>query len=78
MTFHEPLTPFVEHLFRGLGYTVMRINDQHVIVTNNSERKIDIYRDNKKSWNLLGVGMSVDVTNQADMAAMVIKSLEKI
>lgn len=78
MTFHEPLTPFVDHLFRGLGYTVMRINDQHVIVASKSERKIDIYRDNKKSWNLLGAGMNADVTNQADMAATVIKNLEKI
>lgn len=78
MTFHEPLTPFVDRLFRTIGYEIMRINDQHVIIANKKHRKVDIYRDNKKSWNLIGSGMSVDVTSQADLGAMTIMNLEKI
>ena len=77
MTFNEALPPFVRRLFAGLGYTVTAFNEQHVIVTNNA-RKVDVYRDNKKSWNLLGSGLNVDIPNQADMAAMVIKNLEEI
>lgn len=56
----------------------MRINDQHVIIANKKHRKVDIYRDNKKSWNLIGSGMNVDVTSQADLGAMTIMNLEKI
>ena len=78
MTFHEPLTPLASRTFRTMGYEVMRINDQHIIIANDKHRKVDVYRDNKKSWNLLGSGMNLDVTSQADMIAMVIKNLEKI
>lgn len=78
MTFHEPLTPFVDRLFRVMGYEVMRINDQHTIIANKNHRKVDVYRDNKKSWNLIGVGLNVDVVNQSDMAAMTIMNLEKL
>lgn len=55
----------------------MVLNSQHVIVSN-GERKADIYRDNIKSWNVIGSGMSVDVVSQSDMAATVIKSLENM
>ena len=78
MTFHEPLTPFVSNLFSTLGYTVLRINDQHIIIANQKHRKVDVYRDNKKSWNIIGSGLNVDVMGQSAMAGIVIKNLEKI
>lgn len=78
MTFHEPLTPFVSNLFSMLGYTVLRINDQHIIIANQKHRKVDVYRDNKKSWNIIGSGINVDVIGQSAMAGIVIKNLEKI
>ena len=77
MTFHDALPPFVDSLFSTMGYTIMRLNDQHVIVHKGLERKVDIYRDNKKSWNILGPGVNVDVINQAAMAGLVINILEK-
>jgi len=61
-----------------MQYEIMRLNDQHAVVVNKKCRKVDIYRDNKKSWNLIGSGMCVDVTNQSDMAAMTIMNLEEI
>ena len=77
LTFHDALTPSMTRLFRTMGYKVMRINYEHTVISN-SKQKVDIYRDTKKSWNLIGEGMTVNVVNQADMAAMVIKNLEKI
>lgn len=78
MTFHEPLTPFADRLFKAMGYEFMLINDQHIIVTNSKHRKVDIYRDNKKSWFIIGSGMSIYASNHVDMAATVIKNLEEI
>lgn len=77
MTFHDTLPHFVDTLFRTLGYTIMRINDQHAIVAKGYERKVDIFRDNKKSWNILGSGINIDVINQSVMAGIVIKNLER-
>lgn len=72
----DALPPFVDTLFKAMDYTIMRINDQHVIVSNGPERKVDIFR-NKKSWNILGSEINIDTINQSVMAATVIKILEQ-
>lgn len=78
LTFHEPLTSFVSNLFSTPVYIVLRINDHHIIITIQKHRKVDVYRDNKKSWNIIDSGLNVDVIRQSAMAGIVIKNLEKI